>query len=209
MGNVRANFFRANDRDMVEITVVGDKNSYITKVDETHIARFPLEWEAYQSGDGKADYGGTPLTDIEGIDAAFAVSLTLKGIHNVEMLAGLTDAAASSLGNGIVTLRKKAKALLADGGKKPSAPAAPAGDTSGLLLALLNQTLGTSYPDLESAQAAIAASKANDPAPAAPVTPAATTDQPAQPKKRGRPPAAPAPAAPAEGEGSGEPNPAE
>lgn len=113
MSNVNANFFKSEGRDMVEITVIGDKNSFITKVDESHKQRFPLEWEAFESGDGKVDYGGTPLTDLEGIDAAFAASLALKGIHNAEGLAGLSDAAAKALGMGIVTLRKKAQALVA------------------------------------------------------------------------------------------------
>lgn len=113
MSNVIANFFRSEDRDMVEITVIGDKNSFITKVDDSHKRRFPLEWDAFENGDGKVDYGGTPLTEVEGIDAGFAASLALKGIHNAEGLAGLNDAAAKALGMGIVTLRKKAQALLA------------------------------------------------------------------------------------------------
>lgn len=111
------NFFKVNGRDHVEIKVVGDPNSVIQKVTDKHKQRFPREWAAYESGDGSVDYGGTPLTELDAgegrrVSHSFAASMSIKGVHNVEELAVLSDAQAKALGMGVLTLREKARKLV-------------------------------------------------------------------------------------------------
>lgn len=108
-------FFNVDGRDMMEIKSTADtKSSVIRKVTEIDRASFPKEWEAYESG-GAVDWGGTPLTELiadpvtnRKVEHSFATSMALKGIHNIEMLANLSDIAAQQMGMGIMTLRKRA-----------------------------------------------------------------------------------------------------
>lgn len=108
-------FFDVGGRDMMEIrTLTDDKSSVIRKVNEADIEAFPAEWAAYQTG-GKPDYGGTPITELVAdpktgrkVEHSFAAAMALKGVHNIEMLAGLPDIAAQHMGMGIFTLRKRA-----------------------------------------------------------------------------------------------------
>lgn len=112
MSNVRARFFKDDDRNMVEIKIVGDPNDLIQRVTPEHINRYPEAWAAFQAGQDNIDYGGTPLTDVPGIDRNLAMSMKLKNVHNAEMLADLSDAAANSLGIGGQTFRRAAQLLI-------------------------------------------------------------------------------------------------
>lgn len=112
MTNVRAKFFRDADRDMVELKIVGDPNTLFQKVAPEHLRRFPQEWAAYEAGKETVDYGGTPLTDVPGVDRNLATAFALKNVHNAEMLAALSDAAALSLGMNGQTMRKSAQLLI-------------------------------------------------------------------------------------------------
>jgi hypothetical protein len=115
----KVKFFKDNDRDMIELAVVGDPNTVIRKVQQVDRVAFPKEWDAYQAGGGSVNWGGTPLTQLvadpetgQKVASGFATSLAAKGVHNVEMLASLSDQAAMSLGMGVVTLRTRARAHL-------------------------------------------------------------------------------------------------
>lgn len=112
MSNVRAKFFKDGDFDRVEISIVGDPNTIIQKVAPEHLKQFPKEWEAYRAGEREVDYGGTPLTDVPGIDHNKATAYKLKGVHNAEMLADLSDAATKNMGLGGLTDRKSAQLLI-------------------------------------------------------------------------------------------------
>jgi hypothetical protein len=112
MGNVRAKFFRDGQSDRVEISIVGDPNTLVTKVQPKHLAQFPVEWAHYRSGEKEIDYGGTELTEVPGITASVATALKLQGIHNAEMLASISDAAAHGMGMGGLTMRNTAQLLL-------------------------------------------------------------------------------------------------
>lgn len=112
MGNVRAKFFKDGDFDRVEISIVGDPNTFIKKVEPSDIKQFPLEWESYRAGEREVEYGGTPLTDVPGVDPGKSVAYKLKGVHNAEMLAELTDAGCRNMGLGALSDRRGAQLLL-------------------------------------------------------------------------------------------------
>lgn len=121
MANVRAKFMKSEaGQDLVQISIIGDPNDVIVKVEPTHIERFPLEWAAYKSGETEIDYGGTPLTQVPGIDASVSIAYKLKGIHNAEMLADLSDAAALGIGMGGLTARNVAQLLITARKNNPS-----------------------------------------------------------------------------------------
>jgi predicted amidohydrolase len=112
MSKLRVKFFKDEGRDYAEVTIVGDPNSLIQKVNETHVKRFPREWEAYQRDAGEVEVKGTPLTEVPGIDRNVALSLKLKGVRVAEELAALDDGAAQGLGMGMMTFIKSARLLM-------------------------------------------------------------------------------------------------
>jgi hypothetical protein len=124
-------FFSVDGRDMIEIKSPSDKHSsVIRKVTEIDQQTFEKEWEAYKTG-GEIDWGGTPLTTLVAdpttgrkVEHSFAASMALKGIHNVEMLAALSDIAAQQMGMGIISLRKRAVAYVAEAQKAAAAAVA-------------------------------------------------------------------------------------
>lgn len=114
IGKTRAKFFRDDiiNRDMVEVSAVGDPNTLIAKVTPEWIARFPREWAAYEAGQGEVAVSGTPLTEIPGVERDAAMRLKLAGVRTVEELAALDEAAAKSIGLGGLTWWKTARLLL-------------------------------------------------------------------------------------------------
>ena len=112
MANQTARFFLDGGTSYVEIRSLGDSCTYIGKTTQEFVSMFPKEWEAHQSGQDNVDYGGRDLTEIPGFTQAMRLSYKLRGIHNLEMLAGASDAAVSSLGLGAITARKMAQLLL-------------------------------------------------------------------------------------------------
>lgn len=113
-GKLRGKFFKddATGRDMIEIRIVGDPSTLISKVQPEHVVKFAREWEAYQQGATEVDVGGTPITEVPGVDRNVALALKLKGVRNAEELAALDEAAAKGLGMGIFTMSKAAKQLV-------------------------------------------------------------------------------------------------
>jgi hypothetical protein len=109
---VRARFFKDGAFNMVEISIIGDPNTIIRKVRPEDTQRFSADWNAFESGQGEIDPGGTPLTDVPGIDRSLALAFKLKGIRNAEELAALDEAAARALGMGGVTTWQTAKLLM-------------------------------------------------------------------------------------------------
>jgi hypothetical protein len=108
-----ARFFRQDDRDFVEISFVGAKDTIIKKVTPEHMARFRPEWDSYCDGTPMQPRKGTPLTELSGVDEQRAAHYTARNVHNMEELAVLNDAQCQALGHGTLTLRKAAHEYLA------------------------------------------------------------------------------------------------
>lgn len=102
--------------DWVKIGSPGDlKTRPEFQMSEVYVERYKKEYEAWKrrlSGEDSAGVIGTPLTQWPQIDRALAVSLRAQGVHNVEMLAGITDANIHNFGPGIRQLRSQAQAFL-------------------------------------------------------------------------------------------------
>lgn len=113
MSKLRAKFFKDGNKDMVEVSIVGDPCTMIRRVKPQDETDFPHEWAAYFSGQGHVDVGGTPLTDVPGITAPMATAYRLKGVRNAEELAALDDAAIRTLGMNALAFRLAAQNLLA------------------------------------------------------------------------------------------------
>ena len=106
-------FFKSDEgRDFVEISMIGDPCTWIGKVRPDHVQRFPTDWAAYQAGSEQIDVGGTPITEVPGVDKNLALAYRLKGIRNAEELAALDEAAAQSLGLGGLACWKASKLLM-------------------------------------------------------------------------------------------------
>ena len=112
---LRAKFFKDDDnsQDYVEITIIGDPNTLIRKVKPEDVSRFPREWESYRAGTPEPIVGGTPLTEIPGVDKGLSLALKLKGVRNAEELCALDEAALKGLGMNMITFQKAAKNLVA------------------------------------------------------------------------------------------------
>lgn len=113
MSKIRAKFFKDGAVDKVEISIVGDPNTWIGKVTPDHTTQFAAEWDAYSRGSESVDVGGTALLDVPGITANMATALRLKGVRNAEELAALDDAAVRAIGMQGLSFRTAAKNLLA------------------------------------------------------------------------------------------------
>jgi hypothetical protein len=110
---LRPKFFKGETgRDYIEISIVGDPNTVLRKVTAEDTVRFAKEWAAYSAGNTEIDVGGTPLTEVPGVDHNVALGYRLKGVRNAEELAGLDELAAKSLGMGGLASWQAAKQLL-------------------------------------------------------------------------------------------------
>lgn len=98
------------DRDMIEISFVGSKDTVVHNVKPHHMAQFHAEWNAYCDGRPMTRRAGTPLADVVG--DVKAQTYIDRNIHNAEELAVLTDSQCQSLGHGTLTDRKNAQGLL-------------------------------------------------------------------------------------------------
>jgi hypothetical protein len=105
--NVRAVFSGGNGKYNVSITIVGDPNVFVDKVNDEYIARFPNEWAAFSKGEKEPEVIGTKLGEI-GLTTELARHYQLKGVRNIEDLAALSDMGCSALGMGAITNRKNA-----------------------------------------------------------------------------------------------------
>lgn len=107
-----AKFYREGERDFVEISFTGVKDTVIQKVVPAHMAQFPEAWASYCDGTPMKQRMGTPLTDIEGVDTSRAELYISRNVHNAEELAALHDGQCQALGHGTLTLRKAARELI-------------------------------------------------------------------------------------------------
>lgn len=132
---VTARFFQNLDKrrpdgspvTMVELTVIAGKDTNFQQVTAQHIADYPEAWKAFSDGAEVIDYGGTPLTEVPGINGQVAMNYKLNGVHNAEMLADIPDIACRNLGMGAMAARNAAKNLIkakqADASEKAAAEA--------------------------------------------------------------------------------------
>jgi hypothetical protein len=107
-----ARFFRNGERDFVEISCVGSKDTVVERVTPTHMARFRAEWDGYCDGQPPTRRGGIALTELASIDAQRAEHYVSRNIHNLEELAALSDAQCQGVGHGALTDRKAAQRLV-------------------------------------------------------------------------------------------------
>lgn len=107
-------FFRRGDRDYIEISFIGSKDTINQSVTPEHMAKFKAEWDAYCDGRPMQQRPGTPLTDLSQISEARAQDYIHRNVHNLEELAALNDGQCQSLGHGTLTDRKGARALVAE-----------------------------------------------------------------------------------------------
>ncbi len=98
----------------IRIMIPGSQNTIIeTRADETHQKRFPDLWRRFQQGQSGEGITGWKLEEWPQVNTAQVKTLKYMNVHTVEMLAGLSDTAAQSVGMGVTELRAKAKAALA------------------------------------------------------------------------------------------------
>ncbi len=110
---LRPRFYRQGNKDYVEISAVGSKDTNICKVTPEIMAQFPAEWRAYSDGQPLLPRKGTPLTAIPQMTDEQAKKLFDGGVHVLEELAILTDAQCQPFGHGTITLRTMAQRELA------------------------------------------------------------------------------------------------
>lgn len=112
-----ARFFRQKvgdaERDFVEVSFVGSKDTLVEKVTPGHMAQFRAEWDAYCDGKPPQRRAGIALTELAAIDAQRAEHYIARNIHNLEELAALNDAQCQSVGHGALTDRKAALGIVA------------------------------------------------------------------------------------------------
>lgn len=123
--NLIGRFFRDDPYDMIEIEFKGTGDTWIGRATPEHLAMFPGEYEAYQQGQAEFDPGGTPLTEVPGIDKKTATAYKLKGIRNAEELEGVSAEVIARLGTGAITNQKVCKLYLAQKRTEPSKPLKP------------------------------------------------------------------------------------
>ena len=113
---VRAEFYRCpyDKVDKIRYTVPGDKlNKPEHLADEYFQAKHPFEWAAYQ--EDRPQHGGTPLEEVEWIDAGTRLQLQGKSVLSLEMLASVNDGTLGELGFGARMWRERAQQELAAG----------------------------------------------------------------------------------------------
>lgn len=108
-----ARFFREGERDFVEISFVGAKDTVVQKVKPEHMAKFRREWDAHCDGRPMERRPGTALTEIPGVDAAREAFYLARNIHNAEELSVLSDAQCQGVGHGTLTQRESARKIIA------------------------------------------------------------------------------------------------
>jgi hypothetical protein len=107
-----ARFYREGDRDLVEISCVGSKDTMVHRVKPHHMAMFRDEWNAYCDGVPLKPREGTALTDVPSLTEQMAQSYIGKNVHTAEELAALSDGQCQALGHGTLTLRNNARGLV-------------------------------------------------------------------------------------------------
>ena len=113
ISNLRPEFYRRDDGTlMIRVANLASKDVYEAKAQPEHSLQFPAAFDAFEKGKSEPEVGGTPLTDVPGINKDVARAYRTKGVRNAEELAALSDAACSAMGHGVLTARKSAANLL-------------------------------------------------------------------------------------------------
>ena len=107
-----ARFFREAEKDFVEISTVGSKDTVIHRVSPEHMSRFREEWNAFCDGVPLKQRAGSPLMEIPGMKEQLAQHYVQQNVHTAEELAALSDAQCQALGHGTLTLRASARGML-------------------------------------------------------------------------------------------------
>lgn len=105
-------FYKDSGKDFVEISFLGTKDTLIKRVTPDIMAKFRDQWNAYCDGRPMETRKGTPLTALPEITEQMADDFIHRNLHTLEELAVLTDHQCQGLGHGLITLRKKAIALV-------------------------------------------------------------------------------------------------
>ncbi len=105
-------FYKDGNKDYVEISFIGTKDTIVKKVTPELMQKFRAEWDAYCDGRPMEKRPGTPLTELPEINEQVAQGLIARNLHNLEELSVLNDHQCQGLGHGMITLRKKAQALI-------------------------------------------------------------------------------------------------
>lgn len=101
-----------DDVEVVRVMTPGNnKSTFIDRISNEWIRRFPKEYDAYQSKN-EVVHDGLALTEWPVINKAQALNLKSMKIFTVEQLAAVSDINLESLGLGARDLREKAKAYL-------------------------------------------------------------------------------------------------
>jgi hypothetical protein len=109
-----ARFFRDGNKNKIEISFVGSKDTLNQTVTPAHMAQFKAEWDAFCDGREPEQRPGTPLTELPSITEGRAKEYIHRNVHNLEELAALDDGQCQMLGHGTLTDRKGARALVAN-----------------------------------------------------------------------------------------------
>ena len=105
-------FYKDGNKDLVEISLIGAKDTTVKRVTPDIMARFRDEWNAYCDGKPMEPRKGTPLTTLPEINQDLADTLIARNLHTLEELAVLNDHQCQGLGHGLITMRKKAQAVI-------------------------------------------------------------------------------------------------
>lgn len=105
-------FYKDGGKDFVEISFLGTKDTLIKKVTPDIMAKFRDAWNAYCDGKPMEKRKGTPLTALPEINEQMAEEFVRRNLHTLEELAVLTDHQCQGLGHGLITLRRKAIAMV-------------------------------------------------------------------------------------------------
>jgi len=102
------------EKPFIRITIPGQPNTEIdTIADAEYQRRFPEQWARFKAGNTSEVINGWRLESWPAVNTAQVKTLKHMGVHTVEMLADMSDAACQNVGMGTMELRTKAKAALA------------------------------------------------------------------------------------------------
>ncbi|MFL9670444.1 hypothetical protein WIX39_026175 [Variovorax sp. AB1(2024)] len=102
------------EKPFITIAIPGQPNTIIdTVADIGYQQRFPEQWARFKAGNVDEVVNGWRLESWPAVNTAQVKTLKHMGVHTVEMLADMSDAACQNVGMGTMELRTKAKAAVA------------------------------------------------------------------------------------------------
>lgn len=99
-------------KEFIKIVIPGTRNEFIGEVTQSHIKRFPMEYERFASKGENVKVEGTPLSEVLAISASERLLMERAGFSIVEQVANANDSALDKVGHGARTIQKKCKAYL-------------------------------------------------------------------------------------------------